>query len=138
MARASSSSSDTKKTTKGVNDYHLEGRKLKDEGKFDAAVIESLRALELGLRSGHLKARHVELAIETCLDAQLPRIGEGLAAMVGDNLLSAKALVRLAQTARRQKKSAAVQDYIGRARAKGLTVLLAKAADKIEAETAAQ
>jgi hypothetical protein len=138
MARSPSPSGETAKAARGGSGYHLESRKLKDEGKVDAALIESLRALESGLRSGHLKARHVELAIDVCLDAKLPRIGEALAGMVGDDLLSAKSLVRLAQTARRLKKPDAVQDYVARARAKGLTSPLAKAADKLEAGTPTQ
>jgi hypothetical protein len=134
MTRSTSTGDATSKVTKSINEHHLESRKLKGEGKADAALIASLRAVEAGLRLGRLTSRHVELAIDTCLDAKLPRIGEVLAAFVGDDLLSAKALIRLARAARRLKKPEAVRDYIGRARAKGLTSLAAKSADRLEAD----
>lgn len=128
--------SPVKPPAKSINDYFLESKRLKEEGKSEAALIESLHAIELGMRSGRLTKRHVELAIDTCLDAKLPRIGEALGALVGDHLLSAKALVRLAQAARRLKRPEAVRDYLERARSKDLTPIGAKVADRLEAEAA--
>lgn len=110
--------------------------KLKAEGKTDAALVEALRVVEAGLRSGRLTARQVEMVLDVCLAAKLPRVGEMVALAAGDNLLSAKALLRLAQGARRQKKADAVHAYIGQARKKGLAPLAAKAADKLESQMA--
>jgi hypothetical protein len=111
---------------------HAEAVRLKTEGQHDAALAEALRVLDMGLKSGRLSSRNVEMVLEVCLAAKLPRVGEVLAKAAGEGLLSAKALLRLAQCAHRQKNPSAVRGYVEQARRKGLSAPGAKAADRLQ------